>query len=136
MKVTLDANILFSAIIRKGVTRKLLFQPDFEFFAPEFIRAEFNKYAAYLRGKFTGTDEEFMELTELLLSAINFVSDKSLKPYLPAAAVLIKDEKDWLYIACALKEDTILWSNDKGFKSQKRVMVFTASEMAESFGVL
>ncbi|MBU2099761.1 hypothetical protein KKB11_00845, partial [Candidatus Micrarchaeota archaeon] len=67
---------------------------------------------------------------------INFISDQELKPFMPASASLIKDPKDWLYIACALKEDTIIWCNDKGFKKQERIKTLTTTEMKEEFGSL
>lgn len=136
MKVTVDANILFSALIRRGITRKIWFGPEIELYSPEFILMEFQKYKSFLQKKFNGTQEEFQLLTQKLLSQINFISDYELKPFLPASASLIKDPKDWLYLACALKEDTIIWSNDKGFKKQERIKTLLTTEMKEEFGLL
>ena len=79
---------------------------------------------------------EFWLLSEKLLSQIHFVEDQELKPYLPAAATLSTDPKDWLYIACALKEDTIIWSNDKGMKNQQRIKALSTQEMQKEFGLL
>ncbi len=64
------------------------------------------------------------------------VSDEELMPYLPAAASLSTDSKDWMYLACALKEDSILWSQDKEFKRQTRVPVKTTEELAREAGKL
>ncbi len=136
MKVTVDANILFSALIRKGKTRSIWFGPEIELFAPRFILIEFQKYNSFLQKKFNGTQEEFNLLSKSLLSQVNFVSDEQLKSFLPAAVSLINDPKDWLYLACALKEDTIIWTNDKGFKKQERVKIRTTTEMIEEVGLL
>jgi len=136
MKVTVDANVLFSALIKKGKTRKIWFGPEIELFSPKYLLIEFQKYAGFLRRKFKGTEEEFTTISKKLLLQINFVSDQELKPFLPAVIFLIDDPKDWLYLACALKEDTIIWSNDKGFKKQKRIHTKTTTEMIEEFGTL
>lgn len=136
MRVVIDANILFSALLKKGETRKICFDPEIELFAPEFLLEEFKKYIAYLRKKFSGDEKEFQVLVNTLTSQINFVSDSDLKSFVPAAASLIEDEKDWLYLACALRADAIIWSNDKHFKVQSRVKTFTTTEMIKNFGKL
>jgi predicted nucleic acid-binding protein len=79
---------------------------------------------------------EFNQLLELTTSQLILVSDAELKPYLPAAASLINDSKDWLYLACALKENAILWSNDKEFKKQTRIKTKTTEEMMKETGQL
>ncbi|HLC36948.1 MAG TPA: PIN domain-containing protein [archaeon] len=136
MKVIIDANILFSALLKKGLTRRVLFIPEIELYSPEFLFEELAKYRNYLLKKFLGKPEEFELLLELLTSQIKFIADKELKPFLPASASLIEDSKDWLYLACALKEDAIIWSNDKSFKKQKRIKTFTTIEMKKEFGIL
>lgn len=136
MKVTIDANILFSALLRKGPTRKILFNPEIELYAPRFLLTEFQKHTVFLIKKFGGDKEEFAVLCQTILLQIHFVQDKELQPFLPAAASLLQDPKDWLYLACSLKEDTLLWSNDKGFKKQSRVKVKTTAEMIDTVGML
>ncbi|MFH1586674.1 MAG: PIN domain-containing protein [Candidatus Diapherotrites archaeon] len=136
MRVTVDANILFSALLRKGITRKIWFGLEMELFAPRFLLEEFQKYKGYLQNKFKGTREEFLDLSQKLLSQVKLVSDGDLKPFLPASASLTNDPKDWIYLACALKEDTLIWSDDKEFKSQKRIRILSTPEMKEEFGLL
>jgi len=136
MKVTVDANILFSALLRKGMTRRIWFVPEIELYAPEFLLTELHKYGAFLQKKFNGPKEEFMMLLEKLILQVRFIPDHQLKPFLPAAASLSKDSKDWLYLACALKKDTIIWSNDKDFKYQTRIKALTTEEIKKEFGVL
>ncbi|MFH1587862.1 MAG: PIN domain-containing protein [Candidatus Diapherotrites archaeon] len=136
MRVTVDANILFSALIKKGQTRKVWFNPEIELCAPEFLLKEFLKYREYLQKKASGTPKEFQDISETLFSQVFFIPDSELKPFLPAAAFLSNDAKDWLYLACALKEDTIIWSNDKEFKKQKRIKIKSTKEMIEETGML
>lgn len=47
MDLVIDSNVLFAALIKKGVTSELLFKHTL--FAPEFIFEEFKKYKGYLK---------------------------------------------------------------------------------------
>ena len=136
MKVTVDANILFSALLKAGLTWKLWFNPTLELYAPGFLVEEFQKHQAFLLKKFGGTAEEFGRLTELLFAQVKFVPEEELNAFMPAARSLLNDLKDLHYLACALKEDTVLWSNDQGFKQQHRTKTLTTTEMKEALGTL
>lgn len=131
MKVTIDANVLFSALIKDGFTRTLMIKSDFTLYAPEFILIELNKYEDYLLKKSKLDVQTFNEVKETLLRRVTLVSGEVLRPYLTPASTLITDEKDWLYLACALKENTIIWSDDPDFKEQNRVIVKTLQELAK-----
>ena len=133
MKVTIDANVLFSALIKQGITRKILFNPELGLYSPSFLFIEIDKYKPLLLKKFSGKEEEFEGLMQKIVSQIQIIPDQELKPFLYAAKSLSKDEKDWLYLACALKEDTIIWSNDKDFKKQNKVKVFSTNELLKEF---
>lgn len=135
MKATVDANILFSALLKSGGTRKAWFDYRLELLAPEFLLVEFEKYSSRLRQK-SNKKGDFDRIYMLLISRVKLIEDKELAPYLPAAASLISDDKDWLYLACALKEDTIVWSNDQGFKAQNRVKSYTTEELLKQLETL
>ena len=136
MKATVDANILFSCIIKEGKSRRLWFSPSINLYAPAFILEEFKKYAPLLLEKYAGKPADFAGIAEKLLGAVEFVTDNELIPFLPAANSLLEDKKDILYLACAIKKDTIIWSNDKGFKRQHRIAAMNTAEMMEEFGML
>lgn len=136
MKATVDANILFASLVKEGTTRKIWFNPGLRLFAPEFIIVEFLKYKKTIERKSGLGAGEFRRLLELAVSQIHLIPDRDLKPYLSAAASLSDDAKDWLYLACALKEDSPLWTNDNGFRKQKRVKTRTTEEMVKGIGQL
>ena len=46
MKFVIDTNILFSAIIRKSITRKVILSDVFELYVPEYLFEEINKVYA------------------------------------------------------------------------------------------
>jgi len=136
MRITVDANILFSCLIKDGMSRRVWMSPSINLYAPEFILQEFKKYAPLLLKKFGGRQEDFESIAEKLLGIVEFVPDGELIPFLPAANSLLQDKKDLLYLACALREDTAIWSNDLGFKRQQRVAVKNTAEMIGEFGSL
>ncbi|MFH1106547.1 MAG: PIN domain-containing protein [Candidatus Micrarchaeota archaeon] len=136
MKAVVDANVLFAALLRKGLTRKLLFNPELELFSPQFVVDEFLKHRNYLVGKYGGTEEKFGRLVERTLNFIDRIPDSKLDPYAPAAKTLSPDPKDWQYLAAALYVDAAIWSNDAGMKKQQRVRVFTTEEIAREIGTL
>ncbi len=136
MKVTVDANILFACLIKESFTRKLWFDADLQLFAPRTIIAEFLKYQETIKKKYGDNQLDFDRLLDTVIAQLRLVPDSELKPFVPAAASLLNDEKDWLYLACALKENTIIWSNDAGFKEQSRIEVRTTAEMMKQAGLL
>ena len=136
MKVVVDANILFSALLKEGLTRRIWFHPDVQLCAPTHLIREFMKHRQTLRNRYSGSDEGFEKRVSLLLSHIKLIDDAGLKPYLPAASVLSQDAKDWLYLACALSVDATIWSHDKDFGAQSRVRIVSTEQLAEEFGML
>ena len=48
MDLILDANILFSILIKSGKSEEILFQEDLHIFVPEFIFEEFAKYKSLI----------------------------------------------------------------------------------------
>ena len=136
MKVTVDANVLFACLIKDSTTRKLFFNPALSLFAPEFIVEELLQHIIEIRGKSALGEEELHRLIAKVFGQLTLVPDRALKPFLPAAASLVKDPKDWLYLSCALHEDTLIWSNDNDFSEQKRVRVVTTKELIALVGLL
>ncbi len=136
MKATADANILFACLIKNGETRKIWFNPKLKLYAPAYIINEFLKYKNQLEKKSALNNQAFEKLLHNAIAQLNLVPDSELNPFLTAAKTLSKDSKDWLYLACALKEDTIIWSNDKEFKNQSRIKIRTTTELMDEAGHL
>jgi predicted nucleic acid-binding protein len=136
MKATVDANILFACLIKDSATRRLLFNPALTLFAPQFIIEELIHHILEIKKKSGLPDADLLRLVEKVFSQVILVPDKDLIPFLPAAASLISDSKDWLYLSCALSKDTVIWSNDGHFTSQNRVKVLTTKELISIIGSL
>lgn len=72
MDLVIDANILFSILIKSGKTEELLFKEDIHLFAPEFIFEEFEKYKNLISDKTERTNKEFNELMIILQKIIKW----------------------------------------------------------------
>ena len=136
MKVTVDANILFACLIKDSTTRRLFFNPALTLFAPEFIVDELLRHIFEIQEKSGLSEDKLHRLVVKVFGQLTLVLDKSLKPFVPAAASLVDDPKDWLYLSCALHGDTAIWSNDNDFSPQKRVKAYTTKELVALVGAL
>ncbi|MGC8537914.1 MAG: PIN domain-containing protein [Candidatus Micrarchaeia archaeon] len=136
MKVTVDANIMFACLIKDSTTRRLFFNPALSLFAPEFIAEELLRHIIEIQRKSGLGEEELHRLIAKVFGQLTLVSDDILQPFLPAAASLINDPKDWLYLSCALYEDTLIWSNDNDFGGQGRIRIVTTKELVDLVGLL
>ncbi len=136
MRVTVDANILFACLIKDSTTRRLVLNPTLTLFAPGFLKDELAAHIIEIKEKSGMNDEELLRMIQKVFAQVTFVPDKDLKPFLHAAASLIADQKDWLYLACALNEDTVIWSNDNDFGPQKRIRVLKTKELMSIVGSL
>ena len=130
MQLVMDANVLFSALLKAGMTRRLLFDRRLSLYAPRFLLEEFRKNAGRLQKRSRLPKKEFVELNRMLLSRIHWVPDPEINPFLPAARHLCSDAKDVPYLACALAVGADLWSRDRDLR-QPRVKVWETAELAE-----
>ena len=133
MDLVIDANVLFSILIKKGKTEDLLFQEDLHIFAPEFLFEEFEKYRDLILVKTQRSSKEFDKLLNLLRERIKTVLNKETDKYLEQANKICPDENDVDYFALALKLNCPIWSNDKRLKKQDVVKVYSTTELFDIF---
>ncbi|MEK6924488.1 MAG: PIN domain-containing protein [Candidatus Micrarchaeota archaeon] len=131
MKLVADANVLFSAFLREGSTRRLWLDRRLEIYAPEFLLEEIKKHLPELARRAKLTPEGAFKLCELLLRKVKLVKTNELVPYAAAARHLTTDAKDEPYAACALATGAGLWSHDRKFE-RDRLRVWTTAELLES----
>lgn len=133
MDLVIDANILFSVLIKEGKTEELIFLEDINLFAPEFIFEEFEKYKEAILEKTERNQEEFERLISILKKKIKLVSNKETEFFLYKAKEISPDEKDVDYFALALKLKCPIWSNDKNIKNQSVVKIYSTEELIKEF---
>ena len=131
MDLVIDANVLFSALIKDSFTYNLLFNEKFHLFTPEYIFTELEKHKEEILEKTERTTEEFFRLLEILKRRIVIVPLEKLVPYVEEAEKLTPDPDDMAYFALALKLNCAIWSNDKKLKEQNKIKVYNTHELSK-----
>lgn len=132
MKIIIDSNILFSALIKDSLTRRMILEYNGYFLFPYFIFEEMEKHKGELLKKSKMSTKDFNLLLNLLLRTVMIVPTEVLFQYRKEAYEIIKDidPDDTLFIACALAyPDSVIWSDDKKLKQQTHVRIINTAEM-------
>ncbi|MBS3140726.1 PIN domain-containing protein [Candidatus Woesearchaeota archaeon] len=129
MELVLDANILFSALIKSSSTQNLIFNLNCELYSPSYILDEFEKYETELLIKSGQKKEEFTKIFNMLKSIIKIVPEKEYFQFMKEAEKISPDFKDIHYFALALKLKCPIWSNDKRLKEQNQVKIVSTTEL-------
>lgn len=124
MKIVIDANRFFSALLKDGSTRKAIYDTQAALFAPEFLRTELERHSDELQARSRMKAVDFSRLVDEIEAQIAWVPDSAIRPHLTEAraAMGAVDKDDAPYLACALavKADAI-WSYDLDFDKQSLV---------------
>jgi predicted nucleic acid-binding protein len=130
--IIIDSNVLFSALLKDSLTRKIILEYDGFFLFPSFIFEETEKYKVELLRKSKMKKKDFELLLWLLLQKVKIIETESLIPYEKEAYELVKDidVNDTIFFACALAyPNSIVWSDDKKLKNQTKIKVVNTSEI-------
>jgi len=132
LKLVVDASVLFAALLKKSTVRKLLLNPLFEFYVPEFCIEEIEKHVAEISDRSGLSVENLYLLLGVLLASVQVVpSEVILKRYGEARKIMEKIDKDdvpFVALALSVPNDGI-WSEDKHFLRQKKVRVWRTRDL-------
>ncbi len=133
MRLVIDANILFAALLKDATTRELLLEDDMEFFAPEYLLSEVNSILKYprVRKRIPLNEKDLSELKSAILSRIIFIPEEAFIPFIKRSIGLVTHIEYAPYIALSLTLKIPLWSNDSALKEQRKVIIYTTSELIE-----
>ena len=119
MRLVVDANIVFSSILRSdGMVGDVFFnsRPPLVLFAPELLREEVAEHRSKLIKLSKRPSEVVLELERLTLSRITFLNEGliSAVSWAKAREVMTDlDPDDEAYVALAIHLDLPLWTGDK-----------------------
>ncbi len=139
MKLVVDSNVLFTFFWKDSVFRNLLDTPV-QLFSPEYALEEINRYSSEIMKKTSVSKDRFKKLKQELALKVEFISLEEYSPSFPEALKIAskfsKHEykefvKDIDFFALALMLGYPIWSNDKLFKKQPKVLVFNTKEIIE-----
>ncbi len=134
MRIIIDSNILFSALIKDSTTRKLILKYDDFFLFPSYIFEEMENHKQELMQKSKMDSEDFERLLQLLLTKVFIVPKEVLTTYRKKALGIVQniDPDDAVFIACAMAyPESVIWSDDKRLKEQNEVKIINTTEMME-----
>lgn len=124
MKVVVDANVLLSALLTDGATRRRLFTAQASLLAPAHLQSEVAKYRDQIAKRAELAPEQAQRLLDRLFEQVRWVPDARIEPSIPEAGTLLEetDPDDVAYLACALAtEADAIWSHDADFDEQDRI---------------
>lgn len=133
MKFVIDTNILFSAMIKESITRRIILGDVFELYVPEYLFTEIIKHTDLILDKAKISPNDFSALITLFQKHTSIVPQEVYHDKLPVAEAVLKgiDITDSPFLATALTLDCPLWTNDGHFKQQTLVEVYTTKELIE-----
>ncbi|MCZ7380579.1 MAG: PIN domain-containing protein [Candidatus Methanoperedens sp.] len=137
MKLVLDSNIIFSALIKKSTTRNIILSDVFELHAPEYIFSEITKHKELLLKKSKMNEGDFDALLLLLQKHIQLVQKEKYNEKMAPAEDILKDidVTDSPFLALALALNCKIWSNDRHFKQQDKVGACTTKELTKTINI-
>ena len=114
MRLVVDANILVAAFLKDAVTRELLLDDRLDLVSPEYglieTRDVLKRPTVLKRMKLNAA--EFDWLWSAIILRIKVLPATEYKSMIHEARQLISDAKDVPYLACALRLECDIWSND------------------------
>ena len=133
MLVVVDANTVFSVLLSKGRTFDVFLANNlfkrFEFIAPEFLFFELGKHFDEIVNRSKLSQEELAGVLKFIKGEIDFIPFEEFNRYAEEAEKVAPHAKDVQYFALALSFNAAIWSNEKAFKKQPRVKVFSTSDL-------
>ncbi len=132
MKLIIDANEIFSILIKEGSCAKLFFDKGLDLYSPEYLIIELEKHREEILSKTKRTSQEFNHLLNIIIRRIKILNECYYLSFIDEAKDLSPDPFDVPYFALALKLDCPIWSNDKKLKEQKRVKIYSTYELVKS----
>jgi predicted nucleic acid-binding protein len=79
MRLVIDANIIFAALIKDGGSARLIFHEEIQLFSPEFVFEEMEKYSELILLKTHRTSSELDLIISLIKKRIDLVPMDMLK---------------------------------------------------------
>lgn len=131
MKLLVDTNRIIAALVKNGISRKILMHSNAELIGVTVSKEEIAKYKLFLIEKAEITEEYFEVILDRFLQRMIIVPDDRIQYHMAEAKKIMDgiDPDDTPFIAAALAMDADMWSDDKHFKKQKRIKVWTTRDL-------
>ena len=135
MRLVVDANVIFSALISGGKTFEIFLLnrelKRFKLAAPEFLMVEVENHIEEILEKTKLSSGELGRILDFLEGEVEFVPFEDFRDFFAEAGNSSPDPDDVQYFALALKIDCGIWSNDKALTKQNDVKVFSTKRILD-----
>ena len=130
--LVVDANILFSFFKKDSLRRELIERlPNYgwKLISPDYVIEELLNEKERIM-KFSKIDEiSFLFLISLLQRKIETIPKENFDNWIDEAMKISPHSKDVPYFALALAFNAAIWSDEKAFKKQDEVKIFSTEEL-------
>ncbi|HEX2786914.1 MAG TPA: PIN domain-containing protein [Ignavibacteria bacterium] len=120
MKIVIDTNIIFSALLsQNNKFQEIIFTDSYQLFSPNFVLIEILKHQNKLLNNSKLNSDELLELLHLLTSRIEFISETTISSKNKKKAYEFcknVDLNDTPFVALCLELNAKLWTGDKKLK--------------------
>jgi len=102
MKLVIDTSSIISALIKNGISRRIIVSPAIQFVTPDHSLKEISKYKELICKKAKINSNEFDIILNLLFEKIIIIPKEEYEEFFDAAKTLIDDINDVPFIALCL----------------------------------
>ena len=133
MKFVIDTNIIFSALLRNSITRKIILSDVIETYVPEYLYEEIARHDALILEKSKLSTTAYTALLLVFQKHTKIAKHEVYERKMPLAEQTMKeiDVTDSPFLALALALESPIWTNDAHLKHQNLVDVCTTNELLE-----
>ncbi len=134
MKLVLDTNTIIAALIKNGISRKIIISPAIQCITPDHTMHEIKRYEQLICKKAQLNQKEFNLILSILFEHISIIPKEKYSQFYNQAKTMIDDVDDAPFVALYLATNADgVWTDDLHFKNQKELMVFRTKELAIAF---
>ena len=131
--LVIDTNVFVSALIKDGVTRDLIVNAKIILLFPEFEFYEIKQHKEEILKKSKLSEKQFDILMLRMLNHVRIIPTNIIINYKKESEDIIQkiDPNDVPFIATALAFNCPIWSDDKHFKRQNKIKIYTTPDMIQ-----
>lgn len=135
MRLVLDTNIVLKALIKDSVVRGMLLRSPHEFVIPDHAIEETKKHMDVIASKSGLAEKEIDAILHALPINVEVIPAAKVASKMRDAEAAMSpiDASDVPFVAACLSANCDgIWSDDKDFKRQHKVRVWTTKEVLEA----
>jgi len=139
MIIILDTNSAMAALIRDSLSRKIIVISGFRFVYPEEAMEEIMEHKQEIIEKAGISEADFEKLLKILLDYIEILPKEKYHAHMEEAKIIMQkiDPDDVIFAAAALSlPESIVWSEDKDWEKQSRIIYMKTKDIADAAGLI